>query len=137
VTLTFTVGQPEQNMRMGTVHTNGVTYSQEDLARMSIADALFGTKTSPQMWNRGDDGQDLLGPIRGKGIVDRVVRPVARLLIIERLLRTGDATHIDSFTLGPSQNGNRFLRLAWSPPREYSNSPTPDPVAIEGELKDL
>jgi hypothetical protein len=132
VSLTLVAGQPDQHMNWGSVQTNGVTYSSEDLARMGMSDALFGTTTLPSFHGLTSKG-DPLAPLRGKGLVDTVVRPVARLLVTEKLLRDG-ASHVDSFTLGPSRNGKRVARLTWSPARQYTNVPAPKPITIEGEI---
>lgn len=137
VALTLLAGQPEQSMRFGSVQTNGVTYSQEDMTKLSIADGLFGTTTSPKTWGGAGETVDLLEPLRGQGFVDAVVRPVARLLITERLLSRGDASHVDAFALGPSRNDVRTLRLTWTPVRTYTNSPMPDSVTVEGQLVGL
>jgi len=136
VTLTLVAGQQDQGAMRGSFQSNGVKYTQDDLTRLAISDALFGTKTYPSTWASGSVS-DPLEPLRGRGIIDQVVRPVARLLLTEQLLGRGEAGHIDSFTLGPSHQGSRRLRLSWTPPRPYVNSPTPDPVSVEGDVSGL
>ena len=137
VTLTLVAGQQDQGGMRGTLQTNGQTYTQADLARLALSDSLFGTKTYPANWGSPGDTTDPLEPLRGRGIADSVVRPVSRLLISERLLRRGEASHIDAFTLGPSWNGTRRLAVTWTPPRPYVNYPTPDQVSVEGDLSGL
>jgi hypothetical protein len=136
VTLILVAGKHEQPMTMGTTHVNGVSYTQQDLARLAMSDALFGTNDYPTQWGMGSTS-DPLEPIRRKGLIDQVVRPVTRLLIVDMLLRRGDASHIDSFQLGPDRSGKRTLRLSWTPPRLYTNDPTPASVSIEGIVAGL
>jgi len=136
VTLTLAVSQQNQGMSMGSMVTNGVTYTAQDLIRLSMSDALFGTSTAPSPgW--GSTISDPLEPLRGKGVIDSVVRPVARLLITEALLQRGDVSHVDSFALGPARNGVRRARLTWSPARQYTNVPAAAPVSIEGDISAL
>jgi hypothetical protein len=136
VTLTLSLGQPDQGMRMGTLQTNGVTYTAEEMVRLSMSDALFGTKTAPGLFGMSDAG-DPLEPLRGKGVIDAVVRPVARLLITEKLLKRGDVSHVNSFSLGPARGGVRRARLTWTPARVYSNVPAPSAITIEGDIAGL
>jgi len=137
VTLTLAVGQQNQGMSMGgSLSTGGVTYTAQDLIRLSMSDALFGTSSAPSSaW--GSVVNDPLEPLRGKGVIDSVVRPVARLLITEALLQRGDVSHVDSFALGPARNGVRRARLTWSPARQYTNVPAAAPVSIEGVISGL
>jgi hypothetical protein len=46
---------------------------------------------------------------------------VAALLVAERLLAAGKASHIEHFSLGPSHLGARHLELVYVEPRRYTN----------------
>lgn len=122
-------------LSMGSLSSNGKTYTSADLARLALFDALFGTRELPEFG--GHSAVDPLAALRGRGLIDAVVRPVARLLIGEHLLGRGDAATIDDFWLGPSHGGTRRLRVAWTPPRLYQNGPKPERLTVEGDISDL
>jgi hypothetical protein len=120
------------SMRMS---INGL--SAEELARRSLSDGLFGTQTLPQDLFAMSKPVDPLSPLRGRGLADDIVRPIAHLLIAEHLLLGEEAATIDDFRLGPRRNGARLLSVTWTPPRRYVNSPDADPVVLEGATIDL
>lgn len=66
-----------------------------------------------------------------------MLRPVARLLFVERMLREGTAARVDAFTLGPSHQGARRLRAAWTPRLVYREQPDPEQEFIDGQVADL
>jgi hypothetical protein len=120
------------SMRMS---INGL--SAEELARRSLSDGLFGTQTLPQGLLAMSKPVEPLSPLRGRGLADDIVRPIAHLLIAEHLLLGEEAATIDDFRLGPRRNGARLLSVTWTPPRRYVNSPDADPVVLEGATIDL
>jgi hypothetical protein len=138
LTITMTIrGQQDQGMRMGTTTIGNVSYSAEDLAKLALADSLFGTRTLPQHFGFGRSNKDPLGPLRGRHLDDQVVRPIAHLLIAEHLLSAGDASTVDGFMLGPDHGGVRLAQVTWTPPRRYSNEPLPTSISIEGPISGL
>lgn len=115
------------------VSSNGVT--ADELARQAISDGLFGTSLLDRdSWIKPEDP---LSSLRGRRLDDAVVRPVSRLLLTEHLLRSENASTINEFALGPSHQGNRRLRLTWTPPAQYTNFPDPEPLTIDGTISDL
>lgn len=80
---------------------------------------------------------DPLAQLRGMGLDDNVLRPVARVLFSERRLTEQAASRIDSFALGPSHQGARRLRAIWTPPQVYVNKPDPASVSIDGTVLGL
>jgi len=110
--------------------------SADEIARRTLADALFGTSSMGDMaW--GASITDPLAPLRGIGLDDVALRPVSRLLIAEHLFRSGAAVTVDTFVLGPAHKGARRLRVRWTPPNPYDNAPTPAPVDIDGTVTGL
>lgn len=110
--------------------------SADEVAARSLADGLFGTNTLGEV-SFMSSPVDPLAALRGAGLDDSIVRPVARLLITEHLFETDSARTVDDFALGPAHSGVRKLRITWSPKNPYVNEPDPNPVTIVGELRDL
>jgi hypothetical protein len=124
--------QRGSNMRAS---INGV--SADDVVQRALSDGLFGTSRLGQQMGWLARPIDPLEPLRGLGLDDGVLRPVARLLFAERLITEQAASRIDSFTLGPSHQGARRLRATWTPPQVYVNQPDPEPVSIDGTVSGL
>lgn len=126
--LTLTV-QDNQSFPMSS-SINGV--SAAEIQRRALSDGLFGTTLLGDMAGWGTQPIDPFAEIRGSGLDDAVLRPVARLLFVERMLREGTAARVDAFTLGPSHQGTRRLRAAWTPRLVYREQPDPEPEFIDG-----
>lgn len=114
---------------------NGI--SADDLARMALEDGLFGTQNLPRDGFAVVKAVDPLAPLRGAGLVDAALRPVAHLLVAEQLYRSDEAQSVDAFRLGPDFQGQRALEVRWTPPRRYDNVPDPQPVSISGRIVGL
>lgn len=115
--------------------TNGI--SADEINRRALSDGLFGTTQLGQDAGWFARPVDPVGPLRGRGLDDSVLRPVARLLFAERLITDQSASRIDFFALGPSHQGARRLRAVWTPPQTYSNAPDPTPLSIDGSVMGL
>ncbi|WP_336028595.1 DUF4062 domain-containing protein [Geodermatophilus sp. FMUSA9-8] len=124
--------QRASNMRAS---INGV--SADEVVRRALSDGLFGTSTIGQQMGWLARPIDPLAQLRGLGLDDNVLRPVARVLFSERLLTEQAASRIDSFSLGPSHQGARRLRAIWTPPQVYVNKPDPASVSIDGTVLGL
>ena len=107
--------------------------SADDIARQTLEDGLFGTTTLRET-HFLPAPVDPLEPIRGLGLDDAIVRPVARLLITEHLITTEAASTVDAFILGPERQGRRKLRVTWTPGSPYIDAPDPHPVTVEGSV---
>nr|WP_281370009.1 DUF4062 domain-containing protein [Naumannella cuiyingiana] len=114
---------------------NGV--SADEVGQRALSDGLFGTSLLGQQMGWMARPIDPLASLRGLGLDDSVLRPVARLLFAERLITDQAASRIDSFALGPSHQGARRLRATWTPPQVYVNEPDPAPVSIDGTVMGL
>ncbi|WP_158375152.1 DUF4062 domain-containing protein [Cellulosimicrobium cellulans] len=120
------------SMRFGSVNGR----SGLDLARDGLSAALFGTPV-PDELRHFITVTDPLDPIRGLGLDDVVARPVARLLVTEHLLSGDDVSSVDAFSLGPSRQGHRRLRITWTPRAIYTNQPDPAPLTLDGDVSDV
>jgi hypothetical protein len=67
------------------------------------------------------DATDPLGPLTNLALVPAAEEAVGRLLLAERLLASGKASHIEWFALGPEHLGLRRLELSYIEPRRYAN----------------
>ncbi len=133
-TLELVVAQDNSHPhQMGSI--NGV--SAEEVVRRQLSDGIFGTKLL------GDESRWLSQPvdpfeeIRGLGLDDAILRPVARLLFVETMLRDGRAARVDKFALGPSHQGRRNLSATWTQRQVYANVPDPEPRSISGAVAAL
>lgn len=118
-------------MRMS---VNGV--DADEMTRRALSDGLFGTTTLGQsVW--GVQSVDPLAQLREMSLDDVVLRPVARLLLTEHLLSTGATTTVNAFALGPAHNGVRRLRLTWTPRSAYAYEPDPEPLTLDGKIRNL
>lgn len=132
--LTLTVQDNRGSMgRAMTV--NGIPAAE--MSRRALSDGLFGTELLSDQTLFLSRPVDPLGPLRGSALDDAALRPVARLLFEEQLIRDQTASRIDSFALGPSQQGARRLRASWTPPTVFVNESEPVPVRIEGDVTGL
>lgn len=132
-TVTLTAG--ENNARRMPMSINGV--SADEVLRRSLSDGLFGTNELGTEVGWLSQPIDPFEEIRGLALDDAILRPVARLLFVERMLSDGSAARVDSFALGPAHQGVRRLRVAWTPPQIYSNVPDPEPRSLEGQVSGL
>lgn len=108
--------------------------SADEVDQRALSDGLFGTSLLGQQMGWMARPIDPLAPLRGLGLDDSVLRPVARLLFAERVITDQAASRIDSFALGPSHQGARRLRATWTPPQVYVNQPDPAPISIDGTV---
>lgn len=106
------------------------------MIRRALSDGLFGTSTLGEASFLARP-IDPLESLRGLMLDDSILRPVTRLFYVERLLTVAIASRVDSFVLGPSNQGRRRLRATWTPPSVYANQPDPSPVSIDGVIDGL
>lgn len=111
--------------------------SADEVGQRALSDGLFGTSLLGQQMGWMARPIDPLAPLRGLGLDDGVLRPVARLLFAEQLITNQAASRIDSFALGPCHQGGRRLRATWTPPQVYEYEPDPAPISIDGTVTGL
>lgn len=98
---------------------NGV--SSEEVFEQALRSSLLGEQTDRMSgFGRVDDP---LASIRGLGLPESVVRPIARVLLAETLRRYGVRDGIERFVLGPAQPEGRIFELTWIPTQQYINAP--------------
>ncbi|WP_338887194.1 DUF4062 domain-containing protein [Rhodococcus sovatensis] len=128
--------QENRGSTMRGMTVNGIPAAE--ISRRALSDGLFGTALlSEQTHFFVQTPVDPLGPLRGSALDDAVLRPVARLLFEERLIRDQIASRVSFFAFGPSHQGARRLRASWTPPAVYGNEPEPGSVDIDGITTDL
>lgn len=128
------VAQERRTSHMRTA-LNGI--SADEVARRALSDGLFRTSTLGEQARWLARPTDPLAPLRGSGLDDSVLRPIARLLIAEQLITEGSASRVDSFALGPAHHGARRLQATWTPPQIYVNEPEPASLSIDGTVTGL
>jgi hypothetical protein len=110
--------------------------SPDDLTEAGLRAGLFG-EPLPQELGMLDfmaDQSDPLAELAGQALAEGSVEPIARLLMVERLVGAGKAGTVDSFEIGPVYDGRRRVALTYTEPRRYSNV-EPGERSIEGEWR--
>lgn len=134
VLLTFRdQGEPQPDpMSEISYSQGGKTWSAGELTEAAVRRALTGIQEGPDGgWGAIDDPFE---PLRGAGIGEESIRPVARLLLVEALVGSGRAEGTIAFRLGPHRpSGQRALELRWRERRRYQNV-EPDERAVRGDI---
>lgn len=106
----------------------------DELTAIGLKCGLFGERPPEQlgMLSSMVDQTDPLEALVGESIPEGSVEPIARLLLVERLVGSGKASTVDSVDIGPMHDRRRRLRLAYTGPRRYSNE-VPEQCVIEGD----
>jgi hypothetical protein len=123
ITLAATVSPVSQNgLAGGSLSTGGRTYSAEELAKLSVGDALFGTTTAPQgAWGRLPEPNSPLDALKGLPLSDAVRRPVVRLVLTSWLVTAGHGDWVTSVDLGAANpDKTRSLRIEWGRRSPYT-----------------
>lgn len=134
VLLTFRdQGEPQpDSMSEVSFSQGGKTWSPGEVTEAAVRRALTGIREGPDdVWGAIADPFEQL---RGAGIGEESIRPIARLLLVEALVGSGRAEGIIAFRLGPRRpNGQRALELRWRERRRYQNV-DPDERAVRGDV---
>lgn len=131
----LTLAAGERSSHRMPMSVNGI--SADEILRRSLSDGLFGTNELGTRAGHFAQPIDPFEEIRSANLDDSILRPVARLLFTQRLLADGVASRVDAFALGPSHQGRRWLRAAWTPPQVYVNVPDPTGGSVEGVVVGL
>lgn len=132
ITVTVRDNGANGNWMRGSFSTGTQRFTPDELTKLSLADSLYGTNTSPDVFGRPK--VDLLEPLRGAHLPEAALRPLVELLITEYLVGNGAASIVDSVRLGPPHRGSRLLAVKWAPPHVYVNVPAPEPLVVEGTV---
>lgn len=98
-------------------------YSADDLTEIAMNVGLLG-EAIPDVLGRMTflvDDSDPLAELQTMAVPEGAVQPLARLLLVERLVGGRRASAVERFSLGPARGGERQLELSWWEPRRYSN----------------
>jgi hypothetical protein len=107
--------------------------SPDDIVERSLRAALFGEPIPEglRMFGMGNT-DDPWAELAGVRLSEDSVRSLARLLLVERLVGTGNASAIEHFELGPRRDGKRRVEMSYWEPKVYANhAPQLRPVAGE------
>jgi hypothetical protein len=109
-------------------------FSPDDQTEIGLRAGLLGEPIPTQLdRNFGSmiDTQDPLAGLDGLGLPPSAEEPVARLLVVERLLGRGSGSRLTHFALGPPHFGQRRLEVEYVGPQRYAND-APQTRRIEG-----
>lgn len=111
----------------------GKTWSPGELTEAAVRRVLTGGEGGPDSyWGVIDDPFE---KVRGSGIGEESIRPIARLLLTEALVGSGRAERILAFRLGPRRpTGQRSLYLRWRERRRYQNV-DPEEREVRGDIE--
>lgn len=110
--------------RGGSMETSFNGLSPDDQVEAGLRAGLFGAELPPQLsggFGSMIDASDPLAPLADLMLTPSAEEAMAALLISERLLAAGKASHIDRFALGPPHLEERRLELIYTEPRRYSD----------------
>jgi Domain of unknown function (DUF4062) len=110
---------------------NGVTF--EEQIELGLRAGLFGEPLPERLGMLAStvDSSDPLAPLDGLNLTQAVYAPVARLLIVERLVGAGGASQVHEATVGSAHSGRRRLRVVWTEPN-WATNVAPGQREIEG-----
>jgi hypothetical protein len=90
-------------------------YTTDDLIEINLRKALFGTAGPPLTQIIGGTLKDPLAPLRRAHTPDELVRSIARLLITESLVGSGQAAAVTQVLLSQRFDGEREIFVEWQP----------------------
>jgi len=130
-TFEITMRPTGQQQSPAIMSVNGMT--ADDVFERRLRGAFFGAPVESAHWGLAAM-DDPFAILRGRGLPDAVVRPLARVLADEALRRQGIKGGTAKFTLGPAKSGGRLLDISWYPPRRYSNESRPAERSVSGTV---
>jgi hypothetical protein len=136
VRLSLTTSEPKvDTLAEMSVSSGGTTYSAQDLTEIGLRRALFG---EPGPLDRFSESistiPDPFVRLRGMGLSEEIIRPIAHLQLSEALVGQGRAFRITQLRLGPQVAGARRCILEWDAPRHYDGI-EPEQRRIEGSVQ--
>lgn len=132
LTITATVEWPDGWADSMAAGAGGLT--ADDLVEHGLRTGLFGEALPDQLGMLGfmADPTDPLDSLRGEINGEGSVEPIARLLIVQRLVGSRKASAVETVDIGPEHQGKRRLRVVYTEPRHATNV-TPAQREIEGD----
>jgi hypothetical protein len=80
------------------------------------------------------DTSDPLAELDHQHLPEASYQPIARLLLVERLIGSRQASRLDHFSIGPAHQSQRQLAISYTDSRRYSNV-QPGQRQIEGRRR--
>lgn len=100
-------------------------YSAEDLAAIGFESGLLRTPLPDELqgptYGISLDVSDPLQDLMSYNLPEDAVAGIAVLLIVERLVGSGLASHVDRFEMGPEHSGRRRIRVTYTEAPRYVN----------------
>jgi hypothetical protein len=93
---------------------NGISFDEQ--IELGLRAGLLGEALPERlgMLAGAVDSSDPLAPLDELGLAQAVYAPVARLLLVERLLGAGGASRVHEAIVGPEHAGRRAVQVAWT-----------------------
>lgn len=102
------------------VSMNGL--SADDLVEQSLRIALLGEAPPQGLLRYGmQNSDDPWEALAGLRLSEDSVKALARVLLVERLVGSGDAGAVEAFELGPLRGAKRQVELSYWEPKVYAN----------------
>jgi hypothetical protein len=112
---------------------NGMSW--DELTELAVRVSLFGEDNPLGLMASQAEIPNPFETLARAGASDEALRPIARLLLEETLIRDRGASRITRFALGPRVGDARKLLVEWALPRPYANASVPRPRRVEGVVK--
>ena len=108
--------------RGGSMDSGTAGLTPDDLTEVGLRAGLLG-ESIPAALDSMSFMVDTTDPIQAipMGLPPAAEEAIGSLLVAERLLATGEASHIDAFSLGPARLGERHVELVYIDARRYTN----------------
>lgn len=125
----------DQGRQAGSMAIGMANYSAEDLAAIGFESGLLGTSLPGELqgptYGISLDVSDPLQDLMSHNLPEDAVAGIAVLLIVERLVGSGLASHVDRFEMGPEHAGRRRIRVTYTEAPRYVNQ-APVSRTVEG-----
>lgn len=135
VSLTFRdEGEPPPDTMADVSYSSGTqTWSPGEIVEAEVR-GWFGHGDTPHPHPAWGPIPDPFERLRGRGIGEESLRPIARLMLTEALVGTGRAERIVVFRLGARQpTGRRRVRIRWRDRRRPANA-EPEEREVNGDI---
>lgn len=134
VRITASRSESQSDRDLGWTEVSTAGYTPDDLSELALKVTLFGEENPLGMQGFLAEMPDPYEPLRRTTVAEEALRPIAKLLLHEALVRTGRGERVTTFRLGARVDGYRHHVVGWMPKRRYDNE---DPVGrtVEGKVR--
>ncbi len=120
------VGQP---MRM---NFDGMSWAE--MSQLAVRVSFFGQPNPLGVMSHMASLPNPFAAIAEAGVAEEAIRPISRLLVSEILIVERGVQRLTAFQLGREINERRKLKLGWQEPALYTNTPSPEPIELQGDV---